>query len=256
MKDKGIQKPAIQVLERSFALFDVLASHQDPVSLKQISAQTGLHPSTAHRILNDLAMGGFVDRPARRQLPSGHAPAGTGQPGQGPAGRARGRPRPDARAAQADAPAGEPVDAPGRRDRLHRTHLQRTFGHAGGAGDRWACAAAPDLGGQAVPGHGRPAEGARLRHAHRPGRAHAQQHHRVAGAGARIGQRAQAGHGARRRGAGDGRALHGGRHLRRPEQADRRAVDLGTGRPPGRRLDGARQGHRRTDLIGAGPPRG
>jgi DNA-binding IclR family transcriptional regulator len=63
MKDKGMQKPAIQVLERSFALFDVLASHQDPVSLKQISAQTGLHPSTAHRILNDLAIGGFVDRP-------------------------------------------------------------------------------------------------------------------------------------------------------------------------------------------------
>ena len=58
-----MQKPAIQVLERSFALFDVLASHQDPVSLKQISAQTGLHPSTAHRILNDLAIGGFVDRP-------------------------------------------------------------------------------------------------------------------------------------------------------------------------------------------------
>jgi DNA-binding IclR family transcriptional regulator len=63
MKDKGLQKPAIQVLERSFALFDVLASHQDPVSLKQISAETGLHPSTAHRILNDLAAGGFVDRP-------------------------------------------------------------------------------------------------------------------------------------------------------------------------------------------------
>ena len=63
MKDKELQKPAIQVLERSFALFDVLAAHQDPVSLKQISAQTGLHPSTAHRILNDLALGGFVDRP-------------------------------------------------------------------------------------------------------------------------------------------------------------------------------------------------
>jgi DNA-binding IclR family transcriptional regulator len=63
MKDKGSQKPAIQVLERSFALFEVLAAHQDPVSLKQISGETGLHPSTAHRILNDLALGGFVDRP-------------------------------------------------------------------------------------------------------------------------------------------------------------------------------------------------
>ena len=58
MKDKEPHKPAIQVLERSFALFDVLAAHQDPVPLKQISAQTGLHPSTAHRILNDLAVGG------------------------------------------------------------------------------------------------------------------------------------------------------------------------------------------------------
>jgi len=63
MKDQEPQKPAIQVLERSFALFEVLASHKEPVSLKQISAQTGLHPSTAHRILNDLALGGFVDRP-------------------------------------------------------------------------------------------------------------------------------------------------------------------------------------------------
>ena len=60
MKDNASSKPAIQVLERSFMLFDVLAAHQDPVSLKQISAQTGLHPSTAHRILNDLALGGFV----------------------------------------------------------------------------------------------------------------------------------------------------------------------------------------------------
>lgn len=63
MKDKEPSAPAIQVLERTFALLDVLASHQDPVSLKQISEQTGLHPSTAHRILNDLTLGRFVDRP-------------------------------------------------------------------------------------------------------------------------------------------------------------------------------------------------
>jgi len=55
--------PAIQVLERTFALLDVLASHQDPVSLKEISERTGLHPSTAHRILNDLTIGRLVDRP-------------------------------------------------------------------------------------------------------------------------------------------------------------------------------------------------
>jgi DNA-binding IclR family transcriptional regulator len=63
MKEKAGQRPTIQVLERSFALFEVLSAHQDPVSLKQISAESGLHPSTAHRILNDLALGGFVDRP-------------------------------------------------------------------------------------------------------------------------------------------------------------------------------------------------
>jgi DNA-binding IclR family transcriptional regulator len=63
MKDKEPATPAIQVLERTFALLDVLAAHQDPVSLKQISEQTGLHPSTAHRILNDLTLGRLVDRP-------------------------------------------------------------------------------------------------------------------------------------------------------------------------------------------------
>jgi len=55
--------PTIQVLERTFALLDMLASQQDPVSLKEISERTGLHPSTAHRILNDLTIGRLVDRP-------------------------------------------------------------------------------------------------------------------------------------------------------------------------------------------------
>ena len=55
--------PAIQVLDRMFSLLDALASHQDPVSLKVLSETTGLHPSTAHRILNDLAIGQYVDRP-------------------------------------------------------------------------------------------------------------------------------------------------------------------------------------------------
>ena len=55
--------PAIQVLERMFHLIDVLASREEAVSLKEISEKTGLHPSTAHRILNDLALGRFVDRP-------------------------------------------------------------------------------------------------------------------------------------------------------------------------------------------------
>src|SRR5687767_5666344 len=63
MKSSESKTPTIQVLERMFSLLDVLASYQDPVSLKTISEQTGLHPSTAHRILNDLAIGRYVDRP-------------------------------------------------------------------------------------------------------------------------------------------------------------------------------------------------
>ncbi len=55
--------PTIQVLARAYALLDVLAAHTDPVPLKELSARTGLHPSTAHRILNDLAEGRFVERP-------------------------------------------------------------------------------------------------------------------------------------------------------------------------------------------------
>jgi DNA-binding IclR family transcriptional regulator len=62
-KDGQAQAPAIQVIERAFALLDVLAAFPEPVSLKTISERTGLHPSTAHRILNDLAIGRFVDRP-------------------------------------------------------------------------------------------------------------------------------------------------------------------------------------------------
>jgi DNA-binding IclR family transcriptional regulator len=63
MSPKDNQTPTIQVLERSFALLETLASQPDPMSLKEISERTGLHPSTAHRILNDLAIGRFVDRP-------------------------------------------------------------------------------------------------------------------------------------------------------------------------------------------------
>lgn len=55
--------PSIQVLERMFSLIDVLATKDSLSSLKDISEQTGLHPSTAHRILNDLVYGRYVDRP-------------------------------------------------------------------------------------------------------------------------------------------------------------------------------------------------
>jgi DNA-binding IclR family transcriptional regulator len=63
MTPKDPPAPTIQVLERTFALLDMLASQTEPVSLKDISERTGLHPSTAHRILNDLTLGRYVDRP-------------------------------------------------------------------------------------------------------------------------------------------------------------------------------------------------
>lgn len=43
-------------------LLDTLARYPDPVSLKELSKVTGLHPSTAHRILNDMVIARFVDR--------------------------------------------------------------------------------------------------------------------------------------------------------------------------------------------------
>jgi len=55
-------RTAIQVIERLVSLLDALAEQRDPVSLKELSLRTGLHPSTAHRILNDLVTARFVDR--------------------------------------------------------------------------------------------------------------------------------------------------------------------------------------------------
>ncbi len=63
MTNPSPRPPTIQVLERAFALLEMLAAQPEPVALKDISERTGLHPSTAHRILNDLAIGRFVDRP-------------------------------------------------------------------------------------------------------------------------------------------------------------------------------------------------
>jgi DNA-binding IclR family transcriptional regulator len=55
-------RTSIQVIERMVSLLDALACQPDPVSLKELSATTGLHPSTAHRILNDLVLKRYVDR--------------------------------------------------------------------------------------------------------------------------------------------------------------------------------------------------
>ena len=53
---------AIQVLGRATQLLDALAAQPDPIPLKDLARTTGLHTSTAHRILNDLVMGRYVDR--------------------------------------------------------------------------------------------------------------------------------------------------------------------------------------------------
>jgi DNA-binding IclR family transcriptional regulator len=55
-------KTAIQVIDRIVSLLDALAAQPDPISLKELSLATGLHPSTTHRILNDLVTSRFVDR--------------------------------------------------------------------------------------------------------------------------------------------------------------------------------------------------
>lgn len=55
-------KTSIQVIERMITLLDALAQYPDPVSLKELAKVTGLHPSTAHRILNDMVSKRFVDR--------------------------------------------------------------------------------------------------------------------------------------------------------------------------------------------------
>lgn len=55
-------KACIQVIERMMSLLDALARHPEPVTLKELSATTGLHPSTAHRILNDMVLKRLVER--------------------------------------------------------------------------------------------------------------------------------------------------------------------------------------------------
>src|SRR5258708_19852573 len=55
-------RTAIQVIERLMSLLDALARQSGSVSLKVLAQSTRLHPSTAHRILNDMVLGRFVDR--------------------------------------------------------------------------------------------------------------------------------------------------------------------------------------------------
>ena len=55
---------SIQVIARLSRLLDTLAAHDEPVSLKTLASATGLHPSTAFRILASLIEHGLVERSA------------------------------------------------------------------------------------------------------------------------------------------------------------------------------------------------
>lgn len=55
-------RTAIQVLDRMMSLLDALAQSDEPESLKKLSELTELHPSTAHRILNDMVACRLVER--------------------------------------------------------------------------------------------------------------------------------------------------------------------------------------------------
>ena len=53
---------SIQVIDRMTALLEAITIRAEPTSLKILSAETRLHPSTAYRILNALAKHGLVER--------------------------------------------------------------------------------------------------------------------------------------------------------------------------------------------------
>jgi len=53
---------SIQVIDRAAALLNAIADYPEAVSLKLLAADTGLHPSTAHRILAALAESALVER--------------------------------------------------------------------------------------------------------------------------------------------------------------------------------------------------
>ena len=62
MRAKDEPKSPIQVIERMMKLLETLEQHPEPLGLKQIAQYTGLHPSTAHRILAAMAADRLVDR--------------------------------------------------------------------------------------------------------------------------------------------------------------------------------------------------
>jgi len=62
MAEQQAEQGSIQVIERMMSLLDTLAHASDPVSLKVLAQSTGLHPSTAHRILAAMTGSALVER--------------------------------------------------------------------------------------------------------------------------------------------------------------------------------------------------
>ena len=62
MAEQQAEKGSIQVIERMMSLLDVLADLAEPVSLKILAENAGLHPSTAHRILAAMTSAAIVER--------------------------------------------------------------------------------------------------------------------------------------------------------------------------------------------------
>ena len=62
MAEQQEAKGSIQVIERMMSLLDVLANTPGPATLKMLSQATGLHPSTAHRILAMMTHSRLVER--------------------------------------------------------------------------------------------------------------------------------------------------------------------------------------------------
>src|SRR6185503_377813 len=56
----------IQVLDRTFAILNALSKAESPLPLRRLSEETGLHKSTAHRLLLILERHGYVERTPSR----------------------------------------------------------------------------------------------------------------------------------------------------------------------------------------------
>ena len=62
LAEQQVEKGSIQVIERMMSLLEVLADTPEPASLKLLAQSTGLHPSTAHRILAAMTFSHLVER--------------------------------------------------------------------------------------------------------------------------------------------------------------------------------------------------